>query len=117
MERVPLTMTDHESYRRTSDPSRLVSLLAAIGERWEQLKHRYGYVGGLLALANAREDVPRLLAAVEAVLALHAPVGEMGVDALWCGECATTERPELWPCSTYRVISRALLGEEGSGHG
>jgi hypothetical protein len=46
----------------------LAALLERIRERNEQLRHRYGYVGGLLALADAKDDVPRLLAAVEAAL-------------------------------------------------
>jgi hypothetical protein len=46
----------------------LAAALAGIRERNEQLRHRYGYVGGLLALADAKDDVPRLLAAVEATL-------------------------------------------------
>ncbi len=44
--------------------------LAGILERNEHLRSRYGYVGGLLALTGAKDDVPHLVAAVEAVLKL-----------------------------------------------
>lgn len=46
------------------------AILAAILERNEHLRSRYGYVGGLLALTGAKDDVPHLVAAVEAVLGL-----------------------------------------------
>jgi hypothetical protein len=46
----------------------LAAALAGIRERNGQLRTRYGHVGGLLVLAKAERDVPRLLAAVEAVL-------------------------------------------------
>jgi hypothetical protein len=50
-------------------PDLLAAELAAIQQRHEELRSRYGHVGGLLVLAKAQNDVPRLLAAVEAVLA------------------------------------------------
>ena len=69
---------------------------------------------GVRSLMESAADVPCLLAAVGAVLKLHVPVGEMGVDELWCGECSVTERLVPWRCPTYLAISRALTGEEPS---
>ena len=83
----------------TSPADPVAAELAAIGERWEALSHRYGYVGGLLA---PKADVPRLLAALEAVLKLHSPIPD-GPE--WCRECGHS-----FPCWTRRVISRALTG-------
>jgi len=51
---------------------------------------------GATAIGSAR-DVPRLLAAVEAVLAEHPSEYHNCTDA--------------YPCPTYTVISRELLGE------
>ena len=60
----------------------------------------------------AAEDVPRLLAAIEGVLAEHRPEDSgqrIGSEAEWCESCGY-----CWPCSTVRAISRALLGEGGT---
>ena len=51
-------------------------------------------------LAEAQDDVADLLAAVEAVLALHPDE--------FCN-CR-----DEYPCRTYRAISAALLGKEGT---
>ena len=48
----------------------VTAILAAIRERNEHLRSRYGYVGGLLALTGAKDDVPHLVAAVEGALKL-----------------------------------------------
>lgn len=84
---------------------RLSAELAAIRERHEELRHRYGHVGGLLVLAKAKDDLPRLGAAVEAALRLHVPIPG---DPVWCMECAHS-----FPCWTRRAITRELLGEDG----
>lgn len=62
-------------------------------------------------LVEARTAVPRLLAAVEAVLAIHRPGFEMCVDALWCQHCGVQSD---WPCPTVQAITRALTGADGT---
>lgn len=52
-------------------------------------------------ICHAREDVPRLVAAVEAVLAIHCDED---------GDCDVCE-PLAWPCPTVRAITAALAGE------
>ncbi|HEY2090151.1 MAG TPA: hypothetical protein VGH54_29535 [Mycobacterium sp.] len=59
---------------------------------------------------SAAVDVPRLLAALEAVLKLH--------EGRECKNCepGAHRRCRLcdgdWPCSTYNAITRAITGEE-----
>ena len=47
------------------------ALLREIRERGERVWRLRGNVGGLLAVSDARDDVPRLLAALDAILAGH----------------------------------------------
>lgn len=67
----------------------------------------------------SQADTPRLLAAVERVLARHKPGdGTAEIHTLEKGwhsvtACAGCEEP--WPCPDYKAISAALLGEDGSG--
>ncbi len=56
---------------------------------------------GVRGLMESAADVPRLLAAVEAVLAIHHE------EAGKCARCRGA-----WPCGEYLEISAALLGEE-----
>lgn len=51
---------------------KLAAELAEIAARARQVLARRGLVGGLLAINAARDDVPRLVKAVEAALALVA---------------------------------------------
>lgn len=54
-------------------------------------------------IANARSDVPALLAAVTAVLDIH----EEETEGDWTsGRCRGCE--ENWPCATYDAVSAAL---------
>jgi hypothetical protein len=98
------------------------------------------------AMAESGADVPRLLSAVEAVLALHQPEGEViytscaahvitgpsGRDPLRfdkMAECPDCQRRRIvvcghcdcshdeWPCPTVRAIAKALLGEAVAGGG
>lgn len=57
-------------------------------------------------------DVPRLLAALQAVLALHSP----GNEGHWCAHCIhpSGEYPMTYPCPTVTAIQRAL--EVSDGH-
>jgi hypothetical protein len=85
--------------------------------------------------AAARTDVPRLLAALDAVLARHTPktviVHNMcgahhSIVLPGCPDCTTTEHvackacdpvcpaDNAWPCAEYRAISRALLGQDSA---
>jgi hypothetical protein len=82
---------------------RVSAELAAIRQR-----HANSEIGGLQRPTVAQidagaEDVPRLLAAVEAALELH-----------------RMHRPDadgLRACPTLAAIERALTGEDGSDHG
>jgi hypothetical protein len=53
------------------------------------------------------QDVPRLLAAVEAVLALHVPkvIEDARPPARYCSRCSS--RP-AWPCPEVQAITRGL---------
>ena len=63
-------------------------------------------------IAHARTDVPALVAAVEAVLALHKPVGGPS-DPRCCPVCVdlSGEYAETYPCGTATAIL-AALGED-----
>jgi hypothetical protein len=63
----------------------------------------------LRAAPRSARDVPRLLAAVEAVLEFHQPV-KLSFGSV-CGECddGDGERAD-WPCETWWGVSRALSG-------
>ena len=61
-------------------------------------------------IAAARTAMPRLLAAVEAVLELHKPA-DRGTGAQ-CKGCATHVTFTRWPCPTYLAITSALTGPE-----
>ncbi len=58
-------------------------------------------------IAAARSSVPRMIAALEAVMALHPNTsGE-------CHTCSNEWGPLAWPCPTIRAIEAALIGGEG----
>ena len=97
-----------------STPDRVAATLAGIRERNEQLRHRYGYVGGLLALADAKDDVPRLLAAVDAALGHHVPaVIEDGAPPVYPFRyCKTCSGHPAWPCPEVAAITTALAAQE-----
>lgn len=73
-------------------------------------------------ITSARSDVPRLLAAVEAVIALHTwdDIGMFGSrEVPRCEVCISdrSDYPEtwegdLWPCPTLRAIAKALGVED-----
>ena len=81
--------------------------------------YRNGASGAMAARLSdcADLDVPRLLAAVDAVLAHHQP--QPGMFPPTCFACAAWDEDAeetveaCWPCPTYLAISRALLGPEG----
>lgn len=70
----------------------------------------------ILAIKVARDDAPRLLAALDAALAVHRPRQDYGRQV--CAHCTDTGGGTLlvtWPCQTYRAILAALTG--GTDHG
>ena len=70
-----------------------------------------GNQGDAEFVAHARTDVPRLLDAVEAVLALHGP---MGIRSDKCEQCydGYNNCSEKYPCSTVQAITSALGASE-----
>jgi len=61
-----------------------------------------------------KQHAPRLRAAVEAALAWHEPISSGGRTA--CTSCDDGYGDHQdWPCPEYLDLSRALLGEGGSG--
>lgn len=57
---------------------------------------------------NSHRDVPRLVAALTAVLDLHIPIEDRTAGSaplLWCQECTHGH-----PCETVRAITEALEG-------
>lgn len=92
-------------------PDPAAAELERIRERNEHLRTRYGHVGGLMALAGAKDDVPHLVAAVEAALAPHRGItdGDYPESLPVCEEDG-----EFWPCPTVQAITSALTGKEAS---
>ena len=65
-------------------------------------------------IARARDDVPRLVAALRAVLGAHTPIEVEPSDTL-CRECSFQlpsgrylGKLSEWPCPTVRAITEAL---------
>lgn len=64
-------------------------------------------------IAAARESVPRMIAALEAVVRMHFPYRGPG-DRDTCGSeiCSNLSwGPEPWPCPTIRSVEAALGGD------
>ena len=105
-----------------ADGGDLSALLEQISERNEKLRHRYGHVGGLLVLADAREDVPHLVAAVKAVLKLagqlepQAPAASaLEEDRMWIRqECADMIREAVRTALADRVAPGSPVGPEAA---
>lgn len=108
----------------------LTAELAQILKRHEELRSRYGHVGGLLVLTKAKDDVPRLLAAVEAVLKQADDWGAEAVKAEDRAQLAS-ERGDNTACAVLYARATALnqnarglreaitreLSREGGGDG
>lgn len=66
-------------------------------------------------MSRAEKDRARLLAAVQAVTALHAPQGEAYRTCSHCvrpsGYPNRPEQPERYPCPTVAAVVAALGGE------
>jgi hypothetical protein len=89
---------------------KLTAELAAISDRARRVVEGRGNVGGLLAINEAKDDVPRLLAALDVVLKAHRDVG---------GRCAWCRNPDgqrqKFPCGEYLAIT-AELTRTGADH-
>jgi len=74
--------------------------------------NRDGWVPDAEFIAAARESVPRMIAALEAVAALHRPektLPPLGDKRL----CAQETCEGFWPCPTIRAVEAALGGGGG----
>lgn len=81
-------------------------------------------VGGWLDadfIAHARDDVPRLVTALRAVLGAHTPI-EVEPSETLCRECSFRlpsgryfGKLTEWPCPTVRAITEALEGDPATG--
>lgn len=95
------------------DPDPVATYLAQIRERMNQrLTIPVTPAMAMRGAIESARDIPRLLAAVDAVLAVHrrAP-GHDGRDrCAWCRTSRGVREP--WPCGEYQAISAELLGEE-----
>jgi hypothetical protein len=70
----------------------------------------YPLAGNVQAITDSSDDVPRLVAALDGVAAVHQKLpGGPTDDGYYCRNCGGG-----WPCATYRAISRALQGEEST---
>ena len=68
-------------------------------------------------IANVRADVPRLLAAIRAVEAVHESIDALNVRfnrvQKVCTGCGTDDGNwQTWPCPTIRALTDALEGEQ-----
>ena len=74
-----------------------------------------GYAAVAEFIAHARQDIPALLAAVEAVLELHEPEAT-GYGDWVCGACISAGSHDwestAYPCPTVTAIQSALGEEE-----
>ena len=90
-----------------TETDRLDAELAAIRERWSKVAY-VGMKPEVMPEAGHQPewlpDVPHLLAAVEAALALHVA---STADPYWCKECGHS-----FPCWTRRKISAEALRED-----
>jgi hypothetical protein len=89
------------------------TLLAGIRERDKRIWDLRGNVGGLLAINDAKDDVPHLLAAIEdltAALERHREWFSRNGFKI-CGGCL---RPAPCPDDPDMIVARALGGKGGS---
>lgn len=60
-------------------------------------------------IAHAREDVPRLLDALQAVLDMHVSEDSHWHQCVGCGEdCQYCENDHPWPCPTVIAITNVM---------
>jgi hypothetical protein len=90
--------------------------LDGVRERADQADHVLKAGGNFgEAAARSQADVPRLLAAVEAVLKLHSPTDVYTGSGQACSECSwpSPPSPVPYPCATVRAITREPTEESG----
>ena len=89
-----------------SDPS---SLLSGIREHWRVIVEKRGTAAGFLMIGAAKNDVPRLLAAIEAALSRHveAVIEDMPGPFHYCKTCSGHP---AWPCPEVAAITTARGG-------
>lgn len=87
-----------------SAPQAAVTALAEIGERYAHGAKKTATGRDVCASAD---DVPRLVAAIEAVLKQHQPIDSYGT--LVCDKCSFAFRTP-WPCGEVDAITTALAG-------
>lgn len=86
-------------------PDAPAAILAGIRERWAQLGPLYRNTHFLLDAVV--QDIPSLLAAVEAALKQHQPIERRKG---WPPTCSFDNH--RWPCAEIEAITAALTGEE-----
>lgn len=91
-----------------SDPS---ATLEGMAERHEHMRTRYGHVGGLLALAGAKDDMPRAIAALKAALGFHVEAVIEDMPEPRFRYCKTCSGHPAWPCPEVTAITKALNGD------
>jgi hypothetical protein len=79
-------------------------------EPWDHVAETMGNLPDAAFIITARTAMPRLVAAVEAVLELHQPV-DRGAGAQ-CKGCATHVTFTWWPCPIVQAITTALTGTQ-----
>lgn len=80
-------------------------------KHWGGQIETYGAIG--YATNCVMDDVPRLLAALRAVLDLHPAQDDHRsfLEGPYCaGDCTTDGNREQWPCPTVRAVTEALDG-------
>jgi len=87
----------------------LAATLAGIREHNERVIALCGMAPAVVRQL-AEHDVPRLLAAIDAVLELHQPVDY--VTGAQCKGCATHVTFAWWPCPTVLAITGEVTGQE-----
>ncbi len=89
-----------------ADPDPLSAELDGIRDRSDRAAYRHAEMHGL---RDSARDVPRLLAALDAVLKAHRNADGR---CAWCrGQDGERQK---WPCGEYLTITRALTGEGGT---
>lgn len=112
-----------------AETDQLTAALAEVRERVDQSR----YASAIAPHIASAADVPRLLAALDALLARHVPKtvsvthlcgGHRRIIVEGCPDCTTTVHKvcaacdpacpddNLWPCQDVQAITRALLPED-----
>lgn len=85
-----------------------MSAQESVAARLAEIRERLNWIRSTAASRLMNEDVPALLDALEAALAMHSPDLTEAIPYL----CKSD--PFVWPCPTYRAVRAKLLGESGT---